>query len=151
MHTGQVTLVPHITVQGGRAAIEFYKKAFGAEEVGVSTAPNSELIMHAAVRIGQSMLYLSDAFPEMGDVAPQAPNPAFVLNLDVPDAKAMYDQAVAAGATIKMPLEDTFWGARYAQLADPFGHMWAIHQQLSKPSDAEIAKAAEAFYKPSNS
>lgn len=150
MQTGQTTLVPHITVQGGRAAIEFYKKAFGAEEINVATAPDSELIMHAVVRIGQSMLYLSDAFPEMGAVAPQAPSPAFVLNLDVPDARAMYDQAVAAGATIKMPIEDTFWGARYAQLADPFGHMWAIHQQLTNPSEAEMNKGAAEFYTPSN-
>jgi uncharacterized glyoxalase superfamily protein PhnB len=125
---------------------EFYKKAFGAEEINVSTAPGSDLIMHAVLRIGQSMLYLSDAFPEMGAPAPDAPNSAFVLNLDVPDATAVYNQAVAAGAEVRFPLEDTFWGARYAQIADPFGHMWAVHQQLTKPSEAELNQAAAAFY-----
>jgi uncharacterized glyoxalase superfamily protein PhnB len=147
MQSTQTSLTPHITVKGGKAAIEFYKKAFGAEDMGITaTAPDSDLIMHAGLRIGGSVLYLSDEFPSMGSHAPTEPNGAFVLNLDTPDATALYNQAVAAGATIKMPLQDTFWGARYGQIADPFNHMWAIHQQLNKPSDAEIAKGAEAFY-----
>ena len=148
-HVDQVTLVPHITVKGGRAAIEFYKKAFGAEELNVATAPDSDLIMHGVLRIGQSMLYISDAFPEMGAPGPTGPNPAYLLNLNVPDATAVYNQAVAAGAEVRFPLEDTFWGARYAQLADPFGHMWAIHQQLTNPSEDEMKKAASEFYQPS--
>ena len=148
MHVDQVTLVPHITVKGGRAAIEFYKKAFGAEELHVATAPGSDLIMHGVLRIGGSELYLSDAFPEMGAAGPTGPNSAYLLNLNVPAATAVFNQAVAAGAEVKFPLEDTFWGARYAQVADPFGHMWAIHEQLSKPSESEINQAAAEFYQP---
>ena len=142
MSNDQTTLVPHLVVQGGRAAIEFYQKAFGAEEVNVITSPENGLIMHAVLRFGQSQLYLSDAFTEM-EPAP-TPSRASLMNLNVPDARALFDQAIAAGATVAYPLEKTFWDALYGQLTDPFGHTWSIHQQLRRQGAGEPCEAAEA-------
>ena len=120
------TVTPHLLCAGAVDAIEFYKKAFGAVEVGRMPGPGGKL-MHAQLRIGDSPIMLADAFPEYGSNGPLAlkGTPVF-LHLYVNDADALFQQAVAAGARPIMPPADMFWGDRYAQVEDPFGHRWAI-------------------------
>jgi uncharacterized glyoxalase superfamily protein PhnB len=120
------TITPHLVCAGAADAIEFYKKAFGAIETGRMPGPGGK-IMHAQLRIGDSPIMLADDFPEFGCNGPQAlkGTPVFI-HLYVNDADATWAQAVAAGAKPVMPLADMFWGDRYGQLDDPFGHRWSI-------------------------
>ncbi|ALK98025.1 glyoxalase [Massilia sp. WF1] len=120
------TVTPHLVCAGASEAIEFYKKAFGAVETGRMPGPGGK-IMHAQLRIGDSPVMLADDFPEFGCNGPQAlkGTPVFI-HLYVDDADAVFAQAVAAGAKTVMPLADMFWGDRYGQLDDPFGHRWSI-------------------------
>jgi PhnB protein len=118
----------HLTIGGGRAgeAIEFYKQAFGAAEQMRQPADDGKRLMHAHLTIGGGSLMLNDDFPEYRDGA-EAPAPAgTTLHLQVPDADAAWDKALAAGATVRFPLENQFWGDRYGQLEDPFGFTWSI-------------------------
>ncbi|HYE47743.1 MAG TPA: glyoxalase/bleomycin resistance/extradiol dioxygenase family protein [Caulobacter sp.] len=116
---------PYLTVTGGKAAVAFYQKAFGAQERFRNTGPDSGLIMHSQLVINGSIIMLSDDFS--GSAPPAA---RVTLHLQVDDAKTWWDRAVAAGATVIMPLEDQFWGDRYGQLKDPYGHSWSIGQKL---------------------
>ena len=123
---GMRTVTPHLICEGAADAIEFYKKAFDAVENGRMPSPDGR-IMHAQIRIGDSVVMLVDAFPEMGGVGPKALNGSPVtIHLYVEDADKVFDQAVAAGATVRMPPADMFWGDRYGQIVDPFGHVWSI-------------------------
>lgn len=123
-------IYPYLTVEGAGASIEFYKKAFAAEEV--FRKENAGKIMHARLIINGSMIMLSDDFPEMrGGSA--LPKPSGVtLHLQVDDADAWWSRALEAGATVKFPISDQFWGDRYGQVHDPFGHSWSIGSPLSK-------------------
>jgi PhnB protein len=141
---GYHTLSPHLRVRGAVEALEFYKNAFGAEEVCRVPGPNGT-IMHAEMTIGDSRLMLCDEFPDWGALSPKSLNGTGVtLNLYVEDADAVFERAVAAGATVKMPLENQFWGDRYGQVVDPFGHEWAIatHVEDVAPEEMETRAAA---------
>lgn len=123
---GMHTLTAHIICEGAADAIAFYKKAFNAEELARLPGPNGKL-MHAAVRIGDSVLMLMDDFAEWGSLGPKAlKGTPVTLHLYVNDVDAAMKQAVDAGATLAMPAEDMFWGDRYGQVVDPFGHRWSI-------------------------
>jgi PhnB protein len=137
--TPQTTLTPHLTVRNAAGAIEFYTRAFGARELGRQAAPDGERLLHALLQFGSSQLMLNDEFPEMGAcAAPQSLGGTTVtLHLEVGDADGAFKRAVEAGATVSMPLEDTFWGARYGKVTDPFGHEWSIGQQKEAPSEEE--------------
>ncbi len=120
-------VIPHLTIRDNRAAeaIDFYTKAFGAAESGRHLAEDGKRIMHAHLDINGGPLMLNDDFPEIAGGA--APAPAGVgLHLDVPDADAAWAKALAAGATVRFPLDNQFWGQRYGQVTDPFGHIWSI-------------------------
>ena len=147
---GPVGLFPYLVVSDAKAAIDFYTKAFGATEVMRHSAPNSDKLMHVHMVVFGSAFYFADDFPEhMGGRSrtPQALGGTPVtLHLQVDDAQAVWDSAVANGATVAMPLADQFWGDRYGQLLDPFGHQWSIGQTLKTLSDAEVEKAAEAAF-----
>ena len=120
------TLTPHIVVKGCAQAIEFYKKAFGAEELSRHPLPDGS-IMHAMIRIGDSMVMMNDEFPQMGAKGPASIGGTPVtLHLYVADADKAWERAVAAGATVRMPIADMFWGDRYGVVSDPFGHSWSI-------------------------
>ena len=121
-----VGVYPYLSVTGGADAIAFYAKAFGATEEFRNMADDGKRILHARIRVNGQAILLSDDFPEYrGGGA--APAPAGVtIHLEVDDADAWWDRAVKAGATIQMPLADQFWGDRYGQLKDPFGHAWSI-------------------------
>lgn len=140
------SLTVHLNIDGAAKYIDFLKSAFGAEEISRSPAPNGKL-MHAQVRIGDSMLMFSDDFgAEMGMPPLAQGRLPFHLNLYVPDADATWAQAVAAGCTVTMPISDQFWGDRYGHVRDPFGMSWAIATRKEELSPAEMQeRAAKAF------
>lgn len=134
-------LIPHLVVKDGAKAIEFYKAALGAEEIARMPIPDGRL-MHAALKVGGSMLFLCDDFPDhCGGVsrAPSGPSPV-TLHLCVPCTDTAIATATAAGATVTMPAEDMFWGDRYGQIVDPFGHAWSFSTPLSAEKKAEAEK-----------
>jgi PhnB protein len=137
---GMHSLTPHLVCDGAAAAIEFYKKAFGAVEQGRIPGPEGRLV-HASVRIGDSVLWLMDEWPDMGAVGPHKlkGTPVFI-HLYVPDADATLAQAVAAGATVTMPMADMWWGDRYGQVKDPFGHSWSIATHQLDLTPQELAQ-----------
>jgi PhnB protein len=144
---GHHTLTPHLVVKGAGEAIEFYKKAFGAEELTRMPGPDGKTIMHAALKIGDSRLFLVDEFPQMGSVGPLSlgGSPVFI-HVFVEDVDTVFNQAVSAGAEVRMPLVDAFWGDRYGQLVDPFGHKWSLATHKEDLTPEEISKRAEAAF-----
>jgi PhnB protein len=123
---GMHSLTPHLVCAGATDAIAFYEKAFGAVEMLRLPGPAGKL-MHAMLRIGDSVLMLTDEYPDFGSLGPLALKGSPVtIHLYVEDVDATVAQAVAAGATIKMPVADMFWGDRYGQVVDPYGHHWSV-------------------------
>jgi PhnB protein len=120
-------VTPHLTIRDSRAAeaVDFYKAAFGAEEKMRMPAQDGKRLMHVHLVINGGSVMMNDDFPEYRGGA--SPEPASVtLHLQVDDADAWFDRATKAGATVTMPLADQFWGDRYGQVKDPFGHSWSI-------------------------
>jgi len=141
---GMHTLTPHIIVAGAAEAIEFYKKAFKAVEQVRLPGPGGKL-MHASLKIGDSTLMLVDEMPDCGGGASFGPKALkgtpVVLHLYVEDADATIAQAEAAGAKVTMPATDMFWGDRYGQVEDPFGHRWSVatHKRDVTPDEMKAA------------
>jgi uncharacterized glyoxalase superfamily protein PhnB len=143
---GYNSVTPSLVVGGASDAIDFYVRAFGAVELGRSTGPNGAKIMHAAIRIGNANIMLSDEFPEWGVFGPgKFGGSAVSLHLYVADADATFDQAVAAGATPTMPMSDAFWGDRYGQLKDPFGHVWSVATRKQVVSEDALKQAVASM------
>jgi uncharacterized glyoxalase superfamily protein PhnB len=142
---GMHSLTPHLVVRGGAQALEFYKKAFGAVELSRSEMPGSDKLMHASMRIGDSVMMVNDEFPEFGSKAPPTVGGSPVtIHLYVADCDATVKTATAAGAKVTMPPMDMFWGDRYAKLEDPFGHHWSVATKVKDVTPEEMAKAAAA-------
>ncbi|EGP42489.1 VOC family protein [Achromobacter insuavis] len=136
---GMHTLTPHIVCEGASDAIAFYRKAFNAEELTRLPAPGGK-VMHAAIRIGDSVVMLMDDFPNGAAWGPRRSRGSPVtLHLYVQDVDAAIKQAVAAGAQVTMPAADMFWGDRYGQVVDPFGHRWSIatHKEDLTPEEIQ--------------
>jgi uncharacterized glyoxalase superfamily protein PhnB len=130
-----------LTIRGADRAIDFYKKAFGAEEILRMFGPDGR-IMHAQIRIGDSAVMIHDEFPEMGGKSPPTLGGSPVhFYVFVSDCDAAFAKAVAAGATAKSPCMDMFWGDRYGQVGDPFGYAWALATHKVDMTPEEIAKA----------
>ncbi len=144
---GFSSVTPHLIIKDAAKAIDFYKKAFGAEEICRMPGPDGKTVMHAEIKIGNSHVMLADEFPEYGCVGPQTLKGSSVtIHLYVNDADKVYNQAVAAGAKATMPPTDMFWGDRYGKLEDPFGHNWSVATHIEDVSPEECAKrAAKAF------
>jgi len=146
-----MSFIPHIVVSNAAAAIDFYKQAFGATEVARHVAPNSNKIMHAMLAINDGHLILNDDFSESMGQKPSTPEALggtpLTLHLQVADANAAWAKAIAAGAEVTFPLKDQFWGDRYGQLRDPFGHKWSIAQTIAKPTAEEVEKGARESLK----
>ena len=139
------TLTPHIVCAGAADAIEFYKAAFGAEEL-IRIPADDGKIMHAAIAIDGAMLMLVDENRDWGIQSPLSLGGSPVtLHLNVPNADAAIERAVAAGATVTMAAHDAFWGDRYGQVKDPFGHSWSIAHPLRDRvmSEDELRAAAQ--------
>lgn len=137
----------YLCTKGAAAAIEFYKKAFGATETGARIIDPQNRIGHAEFMIGDSLIMISDEHPEMNIVGPETlGGTPIALTVHVDDADAVYKQALAAGATALRPLNDQFYGERSGQITDPFGHRWTISQHIEDVSPAEMEKRAKALY-----
>jgi PhnB protein len=148
--TDQQGLIPHLTCDGCADAIEFYKKAFGAEEICRMPAPDGKRIMHAAIRIDDRPLFLNDDFPEFCGGKSQSPKALggtpVTIHRYVEDCDAAIQRAKDAGATVKMPPEDMFWGDRYGVVTDPFGHSWSLATHLRDLTPEQMNKGMqEAF------
>ena len=138
---GMHTVTPHLICDGAADAIEFYKNAFHAVETGRLPGPQGKL-MHAMIRIGDSAIMLVDEMPEWGALGPKSLKGSSVtIHLYVADVDAFVARAVDAGAKITMPLQDMFWGDRYCQLEDPFGHRWSVATHIRDMSAEEIRQA----------
>jgi len=145
---GMHSLTPHLVCNGAADAIEFYKRAFNAREEGRMAMPDGK-IMHAMVRIGDSALMLVDEMPQHGALGPKALKGSPVtIHLYVEDADATVAQAVKAGAKVTMPLADMFWGDRYGQLEDPFGHRWSVATHQRDLTPAQIHDGMKAMMNP---
>lgn len=143
---GYHSVTPYLIVNGGPSALEFYKKVFGATEVYRFDGPDGTLA-HAEIRIGDSIVMLSDEVGDMGFRGPQSLGGSPVgIMLYVEDCDHMFNRAVAAGATVKKPLEDQFYGDRSGTLEDPFGHLWTIatHKEDVTPEELQRRMAAMA-------
>ncbi len=139
-------ITPHIVVQGAEGAVAFYRDAFGAVEVDRIPTPDGRL-MSVQLRVGDAVFHVADEFAEMGVLAPPTiGGTPVVLSLDAADAEAVFAQAVAAGAQVRQPLQEMFWGDLHGQLEDPYGHHWNISQHLRDvPHEQVVSGAALAF------
>ena len=136
-------ITPGLAVRGAAAAIAFYVKAFGAKEVSRMPGPGGK-IMHAEVKIGGQILFLGDEMPEMGAPSPQTlgGSPVALMHY-VKDVDAVFARAVAAGARPVMPPMDMFWGDRYGQVVDPFGHRWSLGTHKANLTPKQMAKGMD--------
>ena len=142
---GYHSVTPSIIVRDAAKAIDFYKEAFGAEEIGRMPAPDGS-IMHAEIKIGDSLVMLGEENEQWGTRSPLSTNgnPSS-LHIYVDNADASFDRAIKAGAKVRYPLEDAFWGDRYGKVTDPFGHEWAIATRVKDLTPEEMDKAGREW------
>jgi len=144
---GHHSITPHLVVKGASQAIEFYKQAFGAKEVRRLLGPDGKSIIHAEVKIGDSLLFLVDEIPEMNCLGPGSSGGTPVtIHLFVENVDSVFKAALAAGAKERMPVADMFWGDRYGRLVDPFGHEWSVATHQEDLSPEELSKRAQAAF-----
>lgn len=141
------TVTPHLVCAGAADAIEFYKKAFNAVEMFRLPGPDGKTLMHAALRIGNSPLFLVDENPQWGCLSPKAlKGTPVTIHLQVDNVDELYEQAIKAGGLAKMAPTDMFWGDRYGVLMDPFGHAWSIATHVNDYTPEQIAENAKAMF-----
>lgn len=139
---GMHTVTPQLSVDGAAQAIDFYKKAFGAEEVSRAPDPSGKKIWHAQLRIGNSHIFVNDTFPEMGSTPSQSSLWLYLDNVD-----AAFKRAVDAGATVRMPVADMFWGDRMGAISDRWGIQWTLATHMKDLTPQEMKRAEEEFIK----
>jgi uncharacterized glyoxalase superfamily protein PhnB len=139
--TGFHTLTPHLTVRNAKEALEFYKRAFAAEVGNIAYMPNGK-VMHAGLKIGDSHLMLNDEMPEFGVLSPLSTggNSPVTIHIYTENVDEAFNRAVSAGAQVKMPLMDQFWGDRYGVVTDPYGHKWSIAAHVRDLSPEEMER-----------
>jgi PhnB protein len=134
------TVTPHLVCRNASKALEFYQKAFGAENIKAHQMRDGR-VMHAEFQIGDSRIMLGDEFPDWGVLSPQSLGGSTVtLHIYTPEVDSVFQRAVSAGCTATMPITDQFWGDRYGQVMDPFGHKWSIATHKEDVSDEEVEK-----------
>ena len=140
------TATPSLVVRDAAKAIDYYKKVFSAEEIMRMPSPDGK-IQHAEVKIGDSIIFLSDEFPNMGGKSPQSVG-AYTggIYLYVPNVDEVFQKAVDAGAKASMPVADMFWGDRVGHFVDPFGHAWSVGTHVADLTEQEMEKGAQEFY-----
>jgi PhnB protein len=142
---GYPTLIPHLAVTDGSAALAFYEKAFGAKVLARQETRDGKLI-HGRLRIGDSMFMLANVFPGSDVAAPSTVGTTTVtLHLYSKDVDALWNRAVAAGAIVTRPLTEEFWGERYGHLRDPFGHHWSLSMRVRMSAKVRAAKQRDAL------
>jgi PhnB protein len=140
------TATPSLVVHDAAKAIDFYKKAFGAEERMRMPDPDGRII-HAEIKIGDSIIFLSDEIPGMGGKSPQSAGAyTGAIYLYVPDVDEVFAQAVAAGGKASGGVNEMFWGDRLGHFVDPFGHSWTVATHVADLTEQEMEKGAEEFY-----
>ena len=145
---GYHNVTPTLTVKGASGAIEFYKKAFGAQELYRFPGLDGISIMHAEIKIGDSIIMLCDEMPQMGVLSPKSTGgPSGSIFLYVKNSDEVFDKAISAGAKAKMPMMDAFWGDRAGTLEDPYGHIWTVSTRKKDMTPDGIKKAGEEFMK----
>ena len=141
---GYNSITPHLVVNNGIDAIEFYKRAFGAVVVYRYNGPDDKSTIYVKLRIGDSPVLLSDEFPDTEGMSCRSPKSiggsTVVIHIYTEDVDKLFNQAISAGATVITPLTDMFWGDRYGQLMDPYGHFWSIATHKEDLSDDEIRR-----------
>jgi PhnB protein len=139
---GMHSLTPHLICANAVGAIDFYVKAFNAKLEGKMMAPDGKKLIHAMLRIGDSPLMLGDEYPDWGVLGPQAgQTKPTVIHIYVTDVDAAIERAVAAGAKVVMPAADMFWGDRYGQVDDPYGHRWSLATHKLDMTPEEMQEA----------
>ena len=142
--------VPHLIVSDGLAALKFYQEVLGAEPGHTMMAPDARRVMHGELILDGHKIFISDEFTAEEGGSCSTPTTlggsCVRIMLMTDNADAVVERAVAHGAKVIMPVQDMFWGARYGQIVDPFGHQWGINQQLKEQSEAETNAAAEEFF-----
>lgn len=142
---GYHTVTPGITVKDAARALDFYREAFGAEELSRMPMPDGS-IMHAEIKIGDSVIMLADENPQWGNKSPKTlGGTPSSLHVYVDDADKAFNRAVKAGCEVVMPIDNVFWGDRYGSVVDPFGHQWGIAHRVKEMSEEEMQKAAAEF------
>jgi len=143
---GMHTITAHLAVRDAAKAIDFYKRALGAEELFRMEGPGGK-IGHAELKIGDSVIFLAEEFPQANCKSPQTlGGTTCSIHLYVPDADASFKKATDAGAKVAMPLADMFWGDRYGTVVDPFGHSWGIATHIEDLKPEEIDQRAQEFW-----
>jgi uncharacterized glyoxalase superfamily protein PhnB len=139
------SVTPNLIIKDASKAIDWYTKALGAQELYRMPGPDGRL-MHAEIKIGDAVVMLTDEMPEMGGKGPQTLGGTPVsLMIYCEDCDALFNRAVGAGASVRMPIEDAFWGDRWGMVTDPFGHMWSIETRKKNLSVPEMKRAMDAF------
>lgn len=145
---GYHSITPYLAVNNAADAIDFYKRAFEARETYRLHGPDGKSIINAELKIGDSIVLLSDEFPHGSSRSPSSiGGTTITLHIYAEDVDKTFNQAISAGAIIIMPVMDAFWGDRYGQLKDPFGHIWSIATHKQDLSQEEIQKAGETILK----
>jgi PhnB protein len=141
-----VTITPHMVVRDAARASQWYQDALGAEELDRIEVPGGKLLQ-VELSIGDALVVLADEFPDFGVASPLSiGGTATVLHLITDDVDALWQRAVDAGAEVRQPLGDAFWGERYGQLTDPFGHRWGLAQRVREVPREEIVRAAAELF-----
>jgi PhnB protein len=141
-----MNITPHLVVRDAERAAGWYAQALGAQERGRIEVPGGRLLQ-VELRFGDATVMLADEFPELDVLSPLSlGGTATVLHLVVENVDAVWQRAVAAGAAVHQPLADAFWGERYGQITDPFGHRWGLAQRLREVPPEEVQRAATALF-----
>jgi uncharacterized glyoxalase superfamily protein PhnB len=144
---GQNTVTAYLVVKDGNRALEFYARAFGAEETVRLPGPGGEGLLHGEMRIGNSTVMISDE--SVGSTSARSPESlgatSVTLHLNVEDVDSLFHQSVAAGCKVSMPLYDAFWGDRYGKVTDPFGHEWSMSTRVKELTPEELEQAAREY------
>jgi PhnB protein len=148
--TREDQFIPHLIVNDGMAALNFYQDVFGGAQGDVMMAPDGKRLMHGEIVLDGHKLFVSDEFSEKEGGTCKMPQTlggtCVRITLQVDDADAVVERALARGARVLMPVADMFWGARYGKIVDPFGHEWGINQQVKEQSPEETDARANEFF-----
>lgn len=141
------TITPHITVRNASDAVEFYHKAFGAQELLRNFGPDGKSIIHCEMLLGDSRFFINEEYLEWGVKSPLTlQGSPITLHMYVEDVDASWQRAMDAGAEVLMPLADQFWGDRYGIVRDPFGHKWSMASRREDPSPADLHERAKDYF-----
>ncbi len=141
---GYHSISPSLTCKDAARAIDFYKSAFGATEIMRMPGADGR-IMHAELKIGDSVIFVNDEIPGMAQAPAPGATPSVYLFLYTEDVDSVYNRALSLGSKVAMPLDNMFWGDRYGKVVDPFGHQWGLSQHVEDVAPAEMKRRSEEW------